>query len=227
MAIQKDKKQLKSLIAEFAGTFGFVYVVTAAAVLQAGLLGVTIAHLVIFTLIVYSFQTISGAHFNPIVSLVFWLRKQLDTKSFVGYIIIQLIASAFASFILSITLGKGTDLAPTIPANGMVQESFSLEILLTFLLVCVILFISQSRNKCISRGLLGIAVGGIIAFDVFFGAPISGASMNPVRTFGPAVMNLNFEYFYIYVTAPLIGGLTALLTFYLVKEKNQLKNSKV
>jgi len=222
----EKKKLLKPLIAEFIGTFAFLYVVTAAAVLQTGLLGISIAHLVIFTVIVYSFQTISGAHFNPVVSLIFWIRKQINTKSFVEYVAIQLIASVFASFTLSITLGKGTNLAPTLPANGMVQESFFLEILLTFILLCVILFITQSHNKRISRGLLGIAVGSTIAFDVFFGAPISGASMNPARTFGPAVMNLNFEYFYIYVIAPLIGGLLALSTFYLVKEKNQLKNNR-
>ena len=222
----EKKKLLKPLIAEFIGTFAFLYVVTAAAVLQTGLLGISIAHLVIFTVIVYSFQTISGAHFNPVVSLIFWIRKQINTKSFVEYVAIQLTASVFASFTLSITLGKGTNLAPTLPANGMVQESFFLEILLTFILLCVILFITQSHNKRISRGLLGIAVGSTIAFDVFFGAPISGASMNPARTFGPAVMNLNFEYFYIYVIAPLIGGLLALSTFYLVKEKNQPKNNR-
>ncbi len=217
---------MKPLIAEFIGTFAFLYVVTAAAVLQTGLLGISIAHLVIFTVIVYSFQTISGAHFNPIVSIIFWIRKQINTRNFVEYIATQLTASVFASLVLSVTLGKGTNLAPTLPANGMAQESFFLEILLTFILLCVILFVSQSHNRRISRGLLGIAVGSTIAFDVFFGAPISGASMNPARTFGPAVMNLNFEYFYIYVIAPLIGGLLALLTFYLVKEKNQLKNNK-
>lgn len=217
---------MKPLIAEFIGTFAFVYVVTAAAVLQTGLLGISIAHLVVFTVIVYSFQTISGAHFNPIVSLIFWIRKQINTRSFVEYVTIQLTASILASLVLSVTLGKGTNLAPTLPANGMVQESFFLEILLTFILICVILFVTQSHNRRISRGLLGIAVGSTIAFDVFFGAPISGASMNPARTFGPAVMNLNFEYFYIYVIAPLIGGLLAFLAFYLVKEKNQLKNNK-
>ena len=222
----EKKKLLKPLIAEFIGTFAFLYVVTAAAVLQTGLLGISIAHLVIFTIIVYSFQTISGAHFNPVVSLIFWIRKQINTKSFVEYVAIQLTASVFASFILSITLGKGTNLAPTLPANGMVQESFFLEILLTFILLCVILFVSQSHNRRISRGLFGIAVGSTIAFDVFFGAPISGASMNPARTFGPAVMNLNFEYFYIYIIAPLIGGLLAFLAFYLVKEKNQPKNNR-
>jgi aquaporin Z len=222
----EKKKLMKPLIAEFIGTFAFLYVVTAAAVLQTGLLGISIAHLVIFTVIVYSFQTISGAHFNPIVSLIFWIRKQINTKSFVEYVAIQLTASVFASFILSITLGKGTNLAPTLPANGMVQESFFLEILLTFILLCVILFVSQSHNRRISRGLFGIAVGSTIAFDVFFGAPISGASMNPARTFGPAVMNLNFEYFYIYIIAPLIGGLLALSAFYLVKEKNQPKNNR-
>ncbi len=225
--MDNEKKKLsKPLIAEFIGTFAFLYVVTAAAVLQTGLLGISIAHLVIFTVIVYSFQTVSGAHFNPAVSLIFWIRKQINTKSFVEYVAIQLTASVFASFMLSITLGKGTNLAPTLPANGMVQESFFLEILLTFILLCVILFITQSHNKRISRGLLGIAVGSTIAFDVFFGAPISGASMNPARTFGPAVMNLNFEYFYIYVIASLIGGLLALSAFYLVKEKNQPKNNR-
>jgi len=225
--MDNEKKKLsKPLIAEFIGTFAFLYVVTAAAILQTGLLGISIAHLVIFTVIVYSFQTVSGAHFNPAVSLIFWIRKQINTKSFVEYVAIQLTASVFASFMLSITLGKGTNLAPTLPANGMVQESFFLEILLTFILLCVILFITQSHNKRISRGLLGIAVGSTIAFDVFFGAPISGASMNPARTFGPAVMNLNFEYFYIYVIAPLIGGLLALSAFYLVKEKNQPKNNR-
>ena len=223
---KKKKKLPNPLIAEFIGTFAFVYIVTAAAVLQTGLLGISIAHLVVFTVIVYSFQTISGAHFNPIVSLIFWIRKQINTRSFVEYVTIQLTASILASLVLSVTLGKGTNLAPTLPANGMVQESFFLEILLTFILICVILFVTQSHNRRISRGLLGIAVGSTIAFDVFFGAPISGASMNPARTFGPAVMNLNFEYFYIYVIAPPIGGLLAFLAFYLVKEKNQLKNNK-
>lgn len=213
---------MKSLIAEFAGTFGLVYVVTAAAVLQIGHLGVSLSHLVILTAMVYSFQTVSGAHFNPVVSLIFWLKKQNSTKIFAGYITSQLTAAAFASFVLSITLGKGTNLAPTLPVNDMVVESFLIEILLTFILVCVILFVSQSHNRRISRGLLGVAVGSVVAFDVFFGGPVSGASMNPARTFGPAVMNLDFQYFYIYVTAPVIGGLLSLLTFNLVKERNKV-----
>ncbi len=217
---------MKSLLAEFAGTFGLIYVVTAAAVLQIGHLGVSLSHLVILCIVIYSFQTISGAHFNPVVSLIFWIKKKLNTKIFVGYIASQLSAAVFASFVLSITLGKGTDLAPTLPVNGMVIESFFLEILLTFILLCAILFVSQSTHRSISRGLLGIAVGSAVAFDVFFGGPISGASMNPARTFGPAVMNLDFKYFYIYVIAPVTGGLLALVTFYLVKEKNRLRFNK-
>lgn len=212
-------KKLKTLLAEFVGTFGLIYVVTAAAVLQIGHLGVSLSHLVILCAMIYPLQSISGAHFNPVVSLVFWIRKNITTKKFVGYIITQLVAAVFASFVLSITLGKGTNLAPTRPINGMVVESFFLEILLTFILLCVIIFVSQSHKQSISRGLLGISIGSAVAFDVFFGGPISGASMNPARTFGPAVMNLDFEYFYIYVIAPIIGGLLALLTFYLVKEK--------
>ncbi|MGI0083367.1 MAG: MIP/aquaporin family protein [Nitrosopumilaceae archaeon] len=217
---------MKSVLAEFVGTFGLIYVVTAAAVLQIGHLGVSLSHLVILCVIIYPFQTISGAHFNPVISMVFWIRKKITTKTFVEYITSQLAAAAFASFVLSITLGKGTNLAPTLPANGMVVESFFLEILLTFILLCTILFVSQSHNRRISRGLLGATVGGAVAFDVFFGGPISGASMNPARTFGPAVMNWNFEYFYIYVIAPVIGGLLALFTFYLVKEKKKPSNNK-
>jgi aquaporin Z len=213
---------LKSLLAEFAGTFGLIYVITSAAVLQIGHLGVSLSHLIILCAMIYPFQTISGAHFNPVISMIFWIRKRINTKLFIGYVVSQLSAAASASFILSITLGKGTNLAPTLPVNGMVVESFFLEILLTFILLCVLLFVSQSHRRSISRGLLGIAVGSTVAFDVFFGGPISGASMNPARTFGPAVLNLDFEYFHIYVIAPVIGGLLALFTFYLVKEKNKL-----
>ena len=159
--------------------------------------------------------------------MIFWIRKRINTKIFMGYVISQLLAAASASFILSITLGKGTDLAPTLPVNGMIVESFLLEILLTFILLCVILFVTQSHRRSISRGLLGAAVGSTVAFDVFFGGPISGASMNPARTFGPAFMNLDFEYFHIYVIAPIIGSLLALFTFYLVKEKNRLRFNKL
>lgn len=217
---------MKSLLAEFVGTFGLVYVITATTVLQIGHLGVSISHLVILCVMIYPFQTISGAHFNPVISMIFWIRKRINTKIFVGYVTSQLSAATSASFILSITLGKGTDLAPTLPVNGMIVESFLLEILLTFILLCVILFVSHSHRRSISRGLFGAAVGSTVAFDVFFGGPISGASMNPARTFGPAVMNLDFEYFYIYVIAPIIGGLLALFTFYLVKEKNRLRLNK-
>lgn len=194
--------------------------VTAAAVLQIGHLGVSLSHLVILCAMIYSLQPISGAHFNPIISFIFWIRKKISSKKLAGYVASQLTAAVFASYVLSITLGKGTNLAPTLPANGMVVESFFLEILLTFILVCTVLFVSQSTRT--SKGLLSISIGSAVAFDVFVGGPISGASMNPARTFGPAVMNLNFEYFHIYVIAPLIGGLLALLTFYLVKEKNKI-----
>jgi aquaporin Z len=120
------------------------------------------------------------------------------------YIISQLLGATSASLLLRFLFPQDGTLGITLPAGSVIQ-SFVLEVALSFILMWVILSVSTGANE---KGITaGIAVGSVIAFGALFGGPISGASMNPARSFGPAVVSLHFENLWIYLTAPVLGAL--------------------
>lgn len=185
------------------------------AIITNDLSGGAVTHLgiaLIFGLIVlsmiYALGDISGAHFNPAVSFGFWLAGRFPCRELLPYVISQCGGALMASAMLRVMFPQHASLGATLPA-GSVLQSFTLEIILTALLMFVILCVSVgSREKGVTAG---IAVGAMIALEAMFAGPISGASMNPARSLGPAIVSSSMVSLWIYLLAPPMGAALAVL----------------
>lgn len=204
---------MKRLAAEFFGTFSLIFAGTGAIVIN-DVSGGTITHagvaltfgLVVLAMI-YAVGDISGAHLNPAVSIGFWAAKRFPTKDLPGYLVAQAAGAFAASGLLRVMFPTHETLGATLPA-GSAMQSFILETVLTFILMFVILNVSTgAKEKGITAG---IAVGAVIAFEAMFGGPISGASMNPIRSISPAVVSGQLQHLWVYLAAPVLGAWLAI-----------------
>lgn len=209
------------LWSEFFGTFALVFCGTGAIVIN-DTVGGAITHpgialtfgLVIMALI-YTFGDISGAHFNPAVTLAFAAAKRFEKQCIVPYIGAQLGGALVASLLLRLLFPAHATLGTTMP-NGSALQSLVLEAVLTWFLMLVILNVSTgAKEKGITAG---IAIGGVIGLEAMFAGPICGASMNPARSIAPALISGHLGELWIYLLGPIIGALLAVPTFNLVRE---------
>ena len=198
--------------AEAIGTFILVFTGTGAVVFgdisggQVTPLGIGLVFGLVVMALVYTLGDISGAHINPAVTLGFWASGQFKAKQVVPYILSQCSGALLASLLLRALFGNHADMGATIPKEG-VYQCLILEIILTFILMFVILNVATGAKE---KGIVvGIVVGGVIALEAIFAGPISGASMNPARSLGPAIASMNFTGFWIYLLAPPLGALLA------------------
>ena len=213
---------MKKLIAEFIGTFCLVFAGTGAIVIN-DVTGGSVSHVGIamtFGLIVmamiYTLGDISGAHLNPAVTFGFLAARRFEGRLVLPYILSQLSGAILASLTLRFLFHEHATLGATLPA-GAAMQSFFLEVLLTAILMFVILSVSTgAKEKGITAG---IAVGAIVGLDALFAGPISGASMNPARSLAPALVSFHFQALWIYLTAPVLGALLAVLGCQCVREK--------
>jgi aquaporin Z len=151
---------------------------------------------------------VSGAHLNPVVSLAFALRGDFPWKRVPGYVIVQLVGATLACLFLLAVLGNIHHLGATLPGPGYQPwQAFLIEVALTGTLVSVILGTASGAQNVGAIGAFG--VGGYIALAGLWAAPISGASMNPARSFGPALVSGDWTAYWVYVAGPLIGALIA------------------
>lgn len=212
---------MKKYIAEFIGTFALVFCGTGAIVINeitgdsVSHLGIAITFGLIVTVMIYSFGSISGAHINPAVSVAFSFTDIFKKKDLLGYILAQLLGAFVASGILAIMFNNHGNLGATLPFGDW-QQSFVLEIILTFILMLVILFVSQDKSV---NQFTGIAVGATVLLEAMFAGPISGASMNPARSIAPAIVSGNLDHLWIYIFAPTIGAVLASVTWNILKSK--------
>ena len=203
---------MKKCAAEFFGTFCLVFAGTGAIVVNASTGGV-ISHAgiaLVFGLIVlamiYTVGDVSGAHLNPAVTLGFYAAGRLEFGLVLPYIVSQILGAIAASMAVRFVLPPQASLGATLPA-GSAMQSFVLEVILTLILMWVILSVSTgAKEKGITAG---IAVGAVIALEALFAGPISGASMNPARSLGPAIVAMKLDSLWIYLTAPILGALLA------------------
>ena len=199
---------MKQYIAEAIGTFALVFAGTGAIVIN-DVSGGTVSHVGIaltFGLVVmamiYAVGDTSGAHLNPAVTVGFWLARRLPGRAVGPYIGSQLVGAFAASGLLSLLFTHPT-LGATHPA-GSIAQTFTLEIVLTAMLMFVILGVASGPKE---KGLLaGVAVGGVIALEALFAGPISGASVNPARSLAPAVLSGSIGDVWIYLAAPVLGA---------------------
>ncbi len=212
---------MKKYLAELIGTFALVFCGTGACVINdvsggaVSHVGIAITFGLIVMAMIYSFGSISGAHINPAVSIAFSFTDRFEKKNLFGYIIAQLIGAFLASGILRFLFIDHPHLGATLPF-GSWQQSFILEIILTYFLMLVILFVSQ--NKAVTQ-FTGFAVGATVMLEAMFAGPITGASMNPARSIAPAIVSGNISDLWIYILAPIIGAILASFTWRFMKEE--------
>ena len=211
----------KRYIAEAIGTFGLVFCGTGAIVINE-FTGGTVTHIgiaVTFGLIVmgmiYAFGDISGAHLNPAVTIAFAYAKKFPWREVPAYCISQIAGAFLASGILLFLFPENELLGTTLPQID-VMKVFVLEIILTFFLMLVIINVSTGSKEI--GVIAGIAIGGIVLLEAMFAGPITGASMNPARSISPAIVSGHLEHLWLYIVAPVIGALLAVLSCKLVKD---------
>lgn len=213
---------MSKFYAEALGTFSLVFIGCGAAVvndLSGGAVshaGVSLAFGLVVMAMIYSVGNISGAHLNPAVTLGFWAAGRLPKNEIRSYIVAQLLGAITASIALRILFPEHPSLGSTVPAGSFFQ-SFVLEYILTFMLMFVILNVSTGHME---KGIMaGVAVGGAVAFMALMGGPISGASMNPARSLGPALVSGTWSGLLLYIIAPVLGAMSAKSTCRIVQGK--------
>ncbi len=199
-------------MAEAIGTFALVFVGTGAIVvddLSGGAvthLGVSLAFGAVVGTMIFAVGDVSGAHFNPAVSVGFWVARRFPGSRVLPYIGAQAFGALAGSALLRVLFPGHAGLGATRPAGSLAQ-SFGLEVVLTFFLMFVILSVTTGARE---RGITAaLAIGGTVAMGALFGGPISGASMNPARSFGPALVSGELSLLWLYLTAPVVGALLA------------------
>ncbi|MBK9928850.1 MAG: MIP family channel protein [Saprospiraceae bacterium] len=213
---------MRKLTAEFVGTYFLLFCGCGAIVINQvsdGVIthmGIAMTFGLIIMCLIYALGDISGAHFNPAVSIAFTVAGKFPKSDLVPYIISQILGAVAAAFTLKILFPTNQLLGSTLPAGSALQ-SFFLEILLTLLLMLVIIRVAHGSKEV---GLFaGVAIGATVGLDAMFGGPISGASMNPARSIGPALASGHLEHLWVYLLAPVIGAILAIyLNNYLIKE---------
>ena len=202
-------------VAEAIGTFALVFAGCGAIVANdvfAGALGHT-GICIVFGLVVmamiYSVGNISGAHLNPAVTLSFMLAGRFNKAQVAPYIVSQLVGALLAAGLLLVLYPDHVTLGATLPKLAL-WRAFIIELVLSFLLMFVILNVSTGHKE---KGIMaGVAVGGTVALEALIGGPATGASMNPARSIGPAVVAGQVTSLWIYIIAPIIGMLLAVPT---------------
>jgi MIP family channel proteins len=230
-----DKYTFKQLIAEALGTFflcfaGIGAIVATEAPIEsgAGLVGIALAHGLALSVAVSIFAGISGAHFNPAVTIGFLSTGRIAAPLALLYIVAQLVgatvAAAACDFIYPADAVAASNLGIPLPGDWVTVPILLLtEFILTFLLMTAI-FGTAVDERAVVMKLGGFGIGLTVAFDILCGGTVTGASMNPARSFGPAFVHGNFNWHLYYWTAPIAGAVVAALLYHhvlLEKESNE------
>lgn len=215
----------QALIAEFIGTFFLVFAGTGAIVVDAIThtvthVGVALVFGLVVAALVYALAHVSGAHFNPAVTIGFWSAGEFPAARVPWYIAAQLLGAVAASSFLRLLFGLSGSLGATVP-SGAASTSFWLEVAMTGLLVFVIM--GSAVHGRATKSFAGIAIGSAIALDALFGGPISGASMNPARSLGPAIVTGLWHDQWVYVVAPITGAILAVIGYKLVADPTRVE----
>ena len=202
---------------EGIGTFILVFAGTGAVMvnqISGGALthlGVSFVFGAVVAAVIYTTGHISQAHINPAVTLAFWTSGFFPKSKVLPYIVAQCLGAIAASLLLLVTLGSVANLGATLPLNDNWLQSFILEIILTLILMFVILGSGLDRRAPI--GFAGIAIGLTVALEAAVMGPITGASMNPARSLGPAFVAGIWRHQWLYWLAPIIGAQLAVIIY--------------
>lgn len=215
----------KKYIAEFTGTFLLVFLGMGSIIIseETTLIGAEATAPIIgaiVTLLIILLGNISGAHLNPAVTIGFSVSGSFEKKEILAYSMCQFLGATMGSLLLHQIFQENINLGNTIPtAPPLISLAF--EILLTFILMLIILLLSHGYKE--SGYAIAFIVGIIIWLEIKYAGPVSGASMNPARSFGPALISGNLNHMWLYITGPIAGSISAALVFNFIKRKKILK----
>lgn len=203
------------LLAEALGTFVLVFIGCGAIMVDArdgglGTLGIAIAFGLAITVMIAAVGHVSGAHFNPAVTVALWTRGAFPLHLIAPYVIAQLVGGICAALTLRASLGHIGNLGATVP-SGSSGQAFVWELILTTILVSVVLAVATDPRG--GRHPAALVIGGTVALDALVGGPVTGASMNPTRTLAPALAGGPTTGLWIYLTAPFAGAAIAVVLF--------------
>jgi len=205
-------------VSELLGTFGLLVAATGSIVYDSSLgnsLGpifVAAIHFLGLAIVVYAFGKYSMAHFNPAVTIGFFISGYIKAKTLPVYFVAQTIGAFLGTLFVKYVIGSFAELGLNFPNYSYsIPIFYGVEIIATILLMGVILTVVHVKGL---NKLTGLAVGGIIALDVYFLGPISGASMNPIRSLAPAIVSGMPDDLWLYMTAPFIGSVIVGVIYY-------------
>jgi MIP family channel proteins len=217
-----ERSLARALVAEGIGTFALVFAGAGAVVVDAktgalGHVGVSLVFGLVIMVMIYAIGHVSGAHFNPAVTFAFSLSRHFPWRRALGYWAAQVTAAVLAAALLRSSLGNTAHLGATLPA-GSQGQSFLWEVVLSFFLMFVIMAVATDTRAVGEAA--AIAVGGTVGLDALFGGPISGASMNPARSLGPALVSGDLHALWLYLVAPPLGAALGALAYGFIREND-------
>lgn len=219
---------MRTLAAEALGTFLLVLLGTGAVVVNdvsggaLGHVGVALVFGLVVFVLINTFGDVSGAHLNPAVSIAFAAAGRFAWSRVSAYCVAQIVGAVGASAALGLAFDAHGTLGATVPAGGLVGRAFFVELFLAFVLMLVVLAVSDGARE---RGsVASTTIGAVIAFEALVGGPVSGASMNPARSLGPALVSGHTESAWLYVVAPILGALLAVPTCRLLRARGCCPN---
>jgi MIP family channel proteins len=212
---------LRAAVAEAIGTFALVFAGAGAVMVDAkthvlGHVGVAIAFGLVIMAMIYAVGHISGAHFNGAVTFAFTLTRHFPWTSALAYWAAQLTGAVTAAAVLRGSLGDVAHAGATLP-SGSQGQSFLWEAVLSAILMFVIMAVATDTRAVGEAA--AIAIGGTIGLDAMFGGPISGASMNPMRSMGPAFVSGDLHALWVYILAPVLGTSIGALLYQFVRSE--------
>ncbi|MGZ4389944.1 MAG: MIP family channel protein [Gaiellaceae bacterium] len=216
----------RALVAEAIGTFALVFAGAGAVMVDAkthalGHSGVALVFGLVIMAMIYAVGHVSGAHFNPAVSFAFALTRHFPWQRAAAYAVAQIGGAIVAAALLRASLGDYATLGATLP-SGSSAQAFLWEAVLSFFLMFVIMAVATDTRAVGEAA--AIAIGGTVGLDALFGGPVTGASMNPARSLGPALVAGDFHALWIYVLAPLAGAGVGALAYQFVRGEQPVRD---
>ena len=207
---------IKKYVAELVGTFALTFIGGAAIINgQAGLVGVALAHGLTVAVMVSAIGHISGGHINPAVTAGFLVTGKMSLRDGLSYIVFQLIGSSIAAYLLLVLVPRASEVAlggQALAEGVSFGAAVGVEIILTFFLVFTV-FATAVDERGTFKSIAGFGIGLVVAFDILAGGPVTGASMNPARSFGPALVAGVWNNHLVYWIGPVVGGVIAGLLY--------------
>lgn len=224
-----DKTCPNHYVAELFGTFLLVLAGCGAIVvndLYSGLLGhggVSLSFGLVVMVVIYALGNISGAHLNPAVTLGFYAAGRFPLARVLPFVLSQCLGATLAAVLLKLAFAQHPSMGSTLP-TVTILNAFVIEVLLSYILMLVILNVS---TRYMEKGIMaGVAIGATVGLEALIGGPLTGASMNPARSLGPALVSNNLNILWLYLIAPVVGTLLAAPTCKLIQGSECCRSPK-